>query len=120
VLRRIFGPRRDVIIGGCRKLHNEELHNSDSFPNIIRMMKSRRMRWVGHIARMGAKGNAYTISMRNPEEKRALGRPRHRWKDNIKMDLIEIRWGDVDWIHVAQDRDQWRALVNTVMNLRVP
>jgi hypothetical protein len=84
------------------------------------MMKSRRMRWVGHVARLGEKRNAYRILMGKPEGKRPLGRPRRRWVDNIKMDLREIKWDGMDWIGLAQDRDQWRALVNTLMNLRVP
>jgi hypothetical protein len=101
-------------------LKDTKLHNSYSSPSIIRMIKSRRMRWAGHVARMGEKRNAYRILVANPEGKRSLGRPRHRWVDNIKMDLREMGWDDMDWIELAQDRDQWRALVNTVMNLRVP
>jgi hypothetical protein len=86
------------------------------------MIKSRRMRWTGHVARMGDTRNAYTrrILVGKPEGKRPLGRPRRRWVDNIKMDLREIGWDGVDWIKLVPDRDQWRALVNTVMNLRVP
>jgi hypothetical protein len=84
------------------------------------MMKSRRMRWAGHVARMEEKRNAYRILVGKPEGKRPLGRPRHRWVNNIKMDLREIGWYGMDWIDLVQDRDQWRALVNTVMNLRVP
>jgi transcription termination factor 2 len=103
-----------------KKLHNEELHNLYSSPNIIRMIKSRRMRWAGHVARMGETRNAYRIFVGKPEGKRPLGRPRRRWVDNIKIDLREIGWDGVNWIDLAQDRDQWRALVNTVMNLRVP
>jgi hypothetical protein len=91
VLRRIFGPRRDEVTGDWRKLHNEELHNLYSSPNIIRMIKARRMRWARHVARMGAKRNAYRILVGKPEGKRPLGRSRHRWVDNIKMDLGEIR-----------------------------
>jgi hypothetical protein len=91
-----------------------------SSPNIIRMIKSRRMRCAGHVARMGEKMNAYRILVGKPEGKRPLGRPRRRWVDNIKMDFREIGWDGVDWIELAQDRDQWRTLVNTVMNLRVP
>jgi hypothetical protein len=101
-------------------LHNEELHNLYSSPNIIRMIKSRRMRWAGHVARMGETRNACRILVGKPEGKRPLGRPRRRWVDNIKIDLREIRWDGMDWIDLAQDRDQRRALVNTVMNLRVP
>jgi hypothetical protein len=99
-------------MGGWRKLHNEELHNLYSSPSIIRMIKSRRMRWAWHVARMGEKRNAYRILVGNPEGKRPLGRPRLRWVDNIKMDLREIGWDGGGWIDLAQDRDQWRDLVN--------
>jgi hypothetical protein len=100
-------------------MHNEELHIFYSSPNIVRQIKSRRMRWAGHVARMGEKRNVYRVLMGKPEGKRLLGRTRRRWKDGIRMDLREIGWGTVDWIQLAQDRDGWRALVNTVMNLRV-
>jgi hypothetical protein len=120
VLRRIFGPKRDKVTGGWRKLHNEELLNLYSSPNIIRMIKSRKMRWAGYVARMREKRNACRILVGKPEGKRSLGRPRCRWMDNIKVDLRGIGWNGMDWIDLAQDRDQWRALVNTVMNLRVP
>jgi hypothetical protein len=91
-----------------------------SSPSIIRIIKSRRMRLAGYVARMREKRNAYRILVGKPEGKRPLGRPRHRWVDNIKIDLGEIGWDGVDWVDLAQDRDQWRALVNTVLNLRVP
>jgi hypothetical protein len=120
VLRRIFGPNRDEVTGGWRKLHNEELHGLYSSPSIVRVIKARRMRWTGHVARMGEVRSANNILVGRPEGRRPLGRPRRRWEHNIKMDLREIDFGDVDWIHWAQDRDRWRALVNTVMNLRVP
>jgi hypothetical protein len=120
VLRRIFGPKRDEVTGDWRKLHNEELHNLYSSPNIIRMIKSRRMRWEGHVGRMGETRNAYRILVGKPEGKRPLGRPRRRWVDDVKIDLRQIRWDGMDRIDLAQDRDQWRALVNTVMNIRVP
>jgi hypothetical protein len=120
VLRRIFGPKRDEVTGGWRKLHNEELHNLYSSPSIIRIIKSRRMRWAVHVARMGEKRNAYRMLVGKPEGKRPLGRPRRRWVDNIKIDLRDrMGWCGLDWIDMAQDRDQWRALVNTVLNLRV-
>jgi hypothetical protein len=90
-----------------RKLHNEELHNLYSSPSIIRMIKSRRMTWAGHVARMGEKRNAYRILVGKPEGKRPLGRPRCRWVDNIKMDLTEIGWEGRYWIDVTQDRDQY-------------
>jgi hypothetical protein len=117
---RIFGPKRDGVMGGCRKLHNEELHNLYSSPSINRIIKSRRMRWVGHVARMEEKRNMYRLLVGKPEGKRPLGRPRHRLMDNIKMDLLEIGLNVMDWIGLAQDRYRWRALVNSVMNLRVP
>jgi hypothetical protein len=118
VLRRIFGPKRDEATGGWRKLHNEELHSLYSSPSIVRVIKARRMRWAGHVARMGEVRGAYIILVGRSEGRRPLGRPRLRWEDNIKIDLRE-GFGDVDWIHLAQDRGRWRALVNTVMNLRV-
>jgi hypothetical protein len=105
VLRRIFGPKRDEVTGGWRKLHNEELHNLYSSPSIIRMIKSRRMKWAGHVARMGEKRNAYRILVGKPEEKGPLIRPRRRWVDNIKMDHREIGLGIMDWIDLAQVRD---------------
>jgi hypothetical protein len=95
VLRRIFGPKRDEVTGEWRKLHDEELSDMYCSPSIIRIIKSRRMRWAGLVAR-------------------------HRWVDNIKMDLGEVGWGDVDWIGLAKHRNRWRALVNSVLNLRVP
>jgi hypothetical protein len=116
VLRRIFGPKRDEVTGEWRKLHNEELRDLHSLPSIIRIIKSRRMRWAGHVARMGEKRNVYRLLVGNPEGKWPLGRPRRRWVDNIKIDLGEVRGGDVDWIGLAQDRDRWRALVNSVLN----
>jgi hypothetical protein len=120
LLRRIFEPKRDEVTGDWRKLHNGELRNLCSSPSIIRMNKSRRMRWAGYVARMGEKRNTYRILVEKPEGKRPLGRPRSRWVDNTEMDLREIGWGGLDCIILDQDRDQWRALANTVMNLRVP
>jgi hypothetical protein len=120
VLRRIFGPKRDEVTGGWRKLHNEELRGLYSSPSIVRVIKARRMKWAGHMARMGEVRGAYNILVGRPEGRRPLGRPKRRWEDNIEMDLREIGFEDVDWIHWAQDRDRWRALVSTVMNLRVP
>jgi hypothetical protein len=103
-----------------RKLHNEELHGLYSSPSIVRVIKARRMRWAGHVERTGEVRGAYNILVGRPGGRRPLGRPRRRWEGNIKMDLREIGFGDVDWIHWAQDRDRWQALVNTVMTLRVP
>jgi hypothetical protein len=116
VLRRIVGPKRDEVMGEWRKLHNEEFHDLYSSPSIIRIIKSRRMRWAGHVARMGKKRNAHRLL----EGKRPLGRRRRRWTDNIRMDLGDVGWGDVDWIGLAQDRNRWRALMNLVLKLRVP
>jgi transcription termination factor 2 len=101
-------------------LHNEELHDLYSSPSITAMIKSRKMRWAGHVARMGEKRNAYRLVVGSSEGRRPLGGPRHRWVVNIRMDLVEEGWGDVDWIGLAQDRGWWRALVNSVLNLRVP
>jgi hypothetical protein len=120
VPRRVFGPKRDGVTGGRRKLQNEELHDLYSSPSIIRIIKSRRMRWVGHAARMGEKRNVYSLLVGKPEGKRPLGRPKHRQIDNNKVHLLEIGLSIVDWIGLAQDRYRWRALVNVVMNLRVP
>jgi hypothetical protein len=119
-VRRIFGPKRDEVIGGWRTLHNEELHDLYSSPSIIKIMKSRKIRWAGHVARMGVKRNVYRLLVRKPEGKRPLGRPRRRRIGNIKMDLLDIGLSVVDWIGLAQDRYRWRALVNAVMNLLVP
>jgi hypothetical protein len=119
VLRRIL-DRGEMMTAEWRKIHNEELHDLYSSPNIIRITKSRRMRWVGHVAQIGQKMNAYRLLVGKPEEKRPLGRPRRRWMDNIRMDLVEVGWGDVDWIGLAQDRDRWRALVNSVLSIWVP
>jgi hypothetical protein len=119
VLRRIFGPKRDEVTGEWRKLHNEELRDLYSSPSIIRIIKSRRMRWAGHVARM-VKRNAYRLLVGKPEGKRPLGRPRRRWVDNIRMNLGEVGRGNVDWIGLAKDRNRWRAVVISVLNLRVP
>jgi hypothetical protein len=98
----------------------QKLHDLYSSPSIVRVIKARRMRWAGYVEHMGEVRGAYNILVRRPEGRRPLGRPRSRWEGNIKLDLREIGFGDVDWIHWAQDRDRWRAVVNTVMNLRVP
>ncbi|KAJ4436886.1 hypothetical protein ANN_17018 [Periplaneta americana] len=119
VLRKIFGAKRDEVTGEWRKLHNTELHALYSSPDIIRNIKFRRLRWAGHVARMGESRNAYRVLVGRPEGKRPLGRPRRRWEDNIKMDLREVRYDDRDWINLAQDRDQWRAYARAAMNLRI-
>jgi hypothetical protein len=120
VLRRIFGPKRGEVTVEWRRLHNKGLYALYSSPNIIRVMKSRRLRWAGHVARMGARRGANRALEDKHEGRRPLGRPRRRWEDNIKMDLREVGWGGINWINLAQDRDRWRGDVNTVMNLRVP
>jgi hypothetical protein len=119
VPRRIFISKRDEVTGEWRKLHNEELHSLYSSSDIIRQVKSRRMRWAGHVARMGEDRKVYKVWVEKPEGKRPLGRPRLRWDDEIRMDLRDIGLGSVDWIRLAQDRDRWRAVVSAVMNLRV-
>jgi hypothetical protein len=120
VLRRIFGLKREKD-GSWRKLHNDELHSLYSSPNIVRVVKSRRMRWAEHVARMG-RGEVFTEFLvgRPKGKKRPLGGPKRRWEDYIKMDVREIGIDGVNWIQLAQDRVQWRTCVNTVMNLRVP
>ena len=120
VLRRVFGPKRDEVTRKWRKLHNEGLSDLYSLPNIVRVVKPRRMRWARHVARMGEGRGVYRGLVGKPEGKRPLGRPRRRWEDNIKMDLQEVGGCCGDWMELAQDRDRWRALVSTVMNLRVP
>jgi len=101
-------------------MHNEELNDLYSSTNIVRVIKSRRMRWAGHVARMGEERGVYRVLLGKPEERRPLGRPRRRWVDNIRMDLQEVGWGYMDWNGLVQDRDRWRTLVSAVMNLRVP
>ena len=120
VLRRIFGPRRDEVTGDWRRFHNEELNDLYCSPNIVRVIKSRRMRWAGHVARMGEERGVYRDLVGKQEGKRPLGRPRRRWVDNIRMDLQEVGYRYMDWIGLAQYGDRWRALVIAVMNLRVP
>jgi hypothetical protein len=119
VLRRIFGPKREED-GSWRKLHNDELHSLYSSPNIVRVIKSMKMRWVGHVARVGEGRGVCRVLIGRSEGKRPLGRPRRRWEDNIKLDLREIGIDRANWIRLAQDRVQLRAFENTVMNLRVP
>jgi len=116
VLRKVFGPKRDEVTGELRKLHNEELNVLYSLPNIVRVVKSRRMRWAGHVARMGEDRGVHRVLVGTPEGKR----PRRRWEDNIKMDLQEVGGGRGDWMELAQDRERWRALVGTVRDFRFP
>ena len=104
ILRRIFGSRRDEVTGELMKLHNEDLNDLYSSPNIVRVIKSRRRRWTGHVARMGERRVTYRVLVGKPEGKRPFGRSRRRWEDNIKMDLQEVRCGGMDWIDLAQDR----------------
>ena len=119
MLRRIFGPRRDEVTGEWRRLHNEELNDLYSSPNIVRVKISRRMRWAGHVARMGEERGCTGSCWGKPEGRRPMGRPRRRWVDNIRIDLREVGCVYMDWIGLAQDRDRWRTLVSVVMNLRV-
>ncbi|KAJ4436605.1 hypothetical protein ANN_16638 [Periplaneta americana] len=118
VLRKIFRAKRDEVTGEWRKLHNTELHALYSSPDVIRNSKSRSLRWAGHVARMGESRNVYRVLAGRPEGKRPLGRPRHRWEDNIKMDLREVGYDDREWTNLAQDRERWRAYVRAAMNLR--
>jgi len=109
-----------MVMGEWRRLHNEELNDLHSLPSIVRVIKSRRMRWTGHVARMGEERGVYRVLVGKLEGKRPLGRTRRRWVDNIRIDLQEVGCGYMDWIGWAQDRDRWRTLVSAVMNLRVP
>jgi hypothetical protein len=111
VLRRVFGPKRDEVTGEWRKLHTEELNDLYSLPNIVRVVKLRRMRWVGHVACMGEERGVHRVLVRKPS---------HRWEDNIKTDLQEVWGGCGDWMELAQDRDKWWALVSMVKNLWIP
>ena len=119
-LRRVFVSKKDEVPEEWRKLHSEELSDLYSLPNIVRVVKSRKMRWAGHVARMGEGRGVRRIMMGKPEGKRPLGRPRREWEDNIKMDLQKVGGSCGDWMDLAQDRDIWRAHVSTVMNFRVP
>jgi len=119
LLRIVLGPKRDEVTVEWRKLHNEALRNLYSLPSIVRVVKSRRMRWAGHVARMGERRGVHRLLVGKAEGRRPLGRPRCRWEGNIKMDLREVG-GDGDWMELAEDRDRWRALAYTVMNFRVP
>ena len=120
MLSRIFGSRRDEVTREWRKLHNEELYDLYCSPSIVRMIKLRRMRWAGHVACMGERGGVYRVLVGKPEDTEKLGRDRCRWEDNIKMDLQEVGWRDMDCVDLAQERDRWWALVNAIVNIQVP
>jgi hypothetical protein len=122
VLRRIFGPMRDEVTGEWRRLHNEELYAPYSSPNIIRVIKSRRLRWSGHVACMGERRGAYRVFVGKPAGRRPLGRLRHRWEDNNKMDPREVGWGGGQWtgLILLRIRAGWQPLVKAVMNFCVP
>ena len=119
VLRRIYGPKRDGLTGEWRKLHNEELIDLYSSPNIVWVIKLRRMGWAGHVACMEEGRGVHKVLVGKPEGKRPLGRPRLRREDNIKMDLEEVGGGCGDWMELARNRDRWRVLVSKVMSFRV-
>jgi len=113
-------PGRNEVTGEWRRLNNEELNDLYASPNIVWVIKSKRMRWAGHVARTGGERGVYRVLVGKPEGRRPLGRPWRRWVDNIRMDLQEVECGYMDWIGLAQDRDRWWTLVSAVMNLRVP
>jgi hypothetical protein len=119
-LSRIFGPKREEVVECWRILLNKKIHNSYASSSIIRVIKSRRVRWAGHVACIGEMRNAYRILFCKPEGKRFIGKPSHKCEDDIRTALRERGWEGVDWIRLAQDRDQWQAVLNTVMNLWVP
>jgi hypothetical protein len=120
VLRRIFGSRGNEITGKWRKLYNEELNDLYGSPNIFWVIKSRRMRWARHVARMGERRGVYRVLVGKPAGKKPLGRPMCRWEDNIKINVNKVGWGGMDWIELAQDKDNWQACVNVVLNLQAP
>jgi hypothetical protein len=119
VLRRIFGPKGDEVMG-VEKVHSGELHNLYISLDTSRQIKPRRMRWAGHVACMGEERKVYEVLVRKPEGKKRVRKPRHRWEYGIRMDLTQTGWGGgVEWIHLAQDRDRWQVVLNAVMKPRV-
>jgi len=108
-----MGPQRNEVTAEWRRLHNEE----PSTPSIVCVIKSRRIRWAGHVARIGERKSVYRVLVEEPERKRPLGRHRRRWEDNIKMDLKEILWKGVEWICRVEDKEKWCTLLDTVINL---
>jgi hypothetical protein len=119
VLRRIFERKSEKVVGGWRRLHNEELRNLYAPLNVVRVITSRMMSWAGHVAHTGEMRNSYNILAGKPKRKRPVGRPKCRWEDNIRMDITETGCEGVDWMHLAQDRNQWQVLVNTVINIEI-
>jgi hypothetical protein len=109
----------EVMGGGCRKLHNEELHNLYYSPDTIRMINSSQMGWSGHVAHTGIKSDCYKVFLGKPDGNSPLGAHKWRWEDNIEMDLRKIGLCGMDWIHLAQDKDQWCAPANMVRNLQI-
>jgi hypothetical protein len=120
VLRRIFGPKKNEVKEEWRRVHNEELNDLYYSSNFVWVIKSRSLRWAGHVAHMGERRGIYRVLVGKTEGKRPLGRPRLRWDVNTKMDFHEARCGGMDWIKLSQDRDKLQAFVNAVMNLQVP
>jgi hypothetical protein len=120
VERRVFEPKRDDVIGEWRKMHNKELNDLYSLPHIVRVVKSIRTRWAGYVMHMGVDRVVHRVLMEKPEGKRPLGRPRHRWEDNIKMDVQDVVWGHGDGMELPQDRDRWQPIVGKVWDFRVP